>query len=244
MQNKLSIAIIMRSTLFWMIVGLLSVVYAFLAITLYFFLSLRTRHKILTSWSIIFAILARHLCRVNYQVRGREHITREPGIIASNHQSMWETIVYTQIFPAHAWIVKRELLMVPFFGWVMATLAPIAINRAAGGSVIKQMLSQSADRIRDGFWILLFPEGTRAKPGNILPFKVGVGRLALGLNIPVLPVAHNAGYLLPKNSFFLYPGTVQVIIGEPIYPQENETHEALTARIREVIAQSLATIVH
>lgn len=240
-QNKPTIAIVLRSTLFWIIVVSAAVFYTVVTLLLHF-APIRTKHRIVIGWGLFFTFVAKHLCKIKYEVRGQENIIDGPGIIASNHQSTWETIAYNKLFPAHVWILKRELLRIPFFGWTIATLSPIAINRADRKGAIAQILSQGADRIKLGFWILVFPEGTRVAPGKKIAFKVGVGRMAIGLNVPVLPVSQNAGYLMPRKSFLLYPGTVKVVIDKAIYPQENETAEAITRRIEAVVSKNLATI--
>src|SRR5687768_17016226 len=112
--NKPTIAIVLRSTLFWLIVVVAAAFYTIITFVLHF-VSIRTKHRIIMGWSLFFVFMAKHLCRVKYEVQGQENIIPGPGIIASNHQSTWETVAYNKIFPAHVWILKRELLRVPFF---------------------------------------------------------------------------------------------------------------------------------
>ena len=238
MKNKKDFSVISRSCIFWFIMGVFAIPYNLLAATLYL-MPVRVRHKILSSWGMIFTILAKYICKANYTIIGKENIVSGPAIIASNHQSTWETMSFTLLFPQHVWILKRELLRVPFFGWAISTLSPIAINRTKGSEAIGQILSQSVQRIKDGFWILIFPEGTRVTPGAVKHFKTGVAKVSQALKLPVMPVAHNAGYIMPRQSFFIYPGMTTVVIDKPVYPATNETPEELTARIEAVIRKNL-----
>ncbi|MFN7093958.1 MAG: lysophospholipid acyltransferase family protein [Burkholderiales bacterium] len=186
--------------------------------------------------------MAKHICKVNYVIEGKENLIAGPAIIASNHQSTWETMAFNGIFPQHVWILKHELLRIPFFGWALGTLSPIAINRAQRAAALQQVLQQSVGRIAQGFWILVFPEGTRVAPGVTQPYKSGVSKMALSLQLPIIPVAHNAGRLMPRKSFFLHPGTITIKIGAPIYAQTNESPEELTERVRQVITANLNSI--
>ena len=238
MKNKKDFFVISRSCLFWFIMGVFAIPYNLLAATLYI-TPVRVRHKILSSWGMMFTLLAKYICRANYTIIGKENIVCGPVIIASNHQSTWETMSFTLLFPQHVWILKRELLRVPFFGWAISTLSPIAINRTNGAEAIQQILSQSVQRIKDGFWILIFPEGTRVTPGAVKPFKTGVAKISQALKLPVLPIAHNAGYIMPKQSFLIYPGMTTVVIDKPVYPALDETPEEYTERIEAIIRKNL-----
>ena len=120
-----------------------------------------------------------HACGIRYRVIGSEHIPREPCIILSKHQSAWETLVYQVIFPPQVWVLKRELLWVPFFGWGLAMLSPIAIDRRAGTRALKQMFDQGRERLRQGFSIVMFPEGTRTMPGKRGKYHPGGAWLAV-----------------------------------------------------------------
>ena len=241
-ENKPTLAIMIRSAILWSTMGLLAVPYTVIAIAI-IILPIRIRHRVIRSWADIYVFIAKHLCGVNYTVMGLENFVAGPALIASNHQSMWETAGFAHIFPQHVWILKRELLHVPFFGWAISTLAPIAINRSKGSIAIQQILKQSTDRIKRKLWILVFPEGTRVKPGTRKPFKTGISKMSLALNLPVVPVAHNAGYILPRAGFWIYPGIVNIIVDKPIYPLPDETPEDLTLRIENVIANNLAKII-
>jgi 1-acyl-sn-glycerol-3-phosphate acyltransferase len=241
-----TLAVIIRSIFFWITISAFLIPYT---ITAYFLYPLpaKPRHIMLVSWANIFTILAKYMCKVKYVVYGYENLERlnkQQAIIASNHQSTWETMAFTYIFPPHVWILKRELLRIPFFGWAIRTLSPIAINRKERVNAAYQVVTQSFTRIKDGLWILVFPEGTRLNPGENKPYKTGVGHLGVNLKIPILPVSHNAGYIMPRSSFWLYPGTVTIIIDKPIYSKQNEKPEALTARLESIIKKNAAKLLH
>ena len=240
-RPKRTLSIIIRSCIVWFVMSILVLPYALLSFALYT-VNLRTRHKIISTWGRIFSFLVVHVCKITFIVKGVENLPKTPSIIASNHQSAFETFTYVTIFPQHVWILKRELIRIPIFGWSLNTLYPIAINRENKVAASAQIIRQSVQRIKKGFWILVFPEGTRANPGTILPFKTGVARMAQHLKIPVVPVTHNAGFCMPKRSFFLYPGTVEIIIDKPIIPIEGETVDDLIARIETTIRNNLVKL--
>lgn len=240
-MQKPTIRIMLCSTIFWIILVSISILYTIISLFIAP-LKIKLRHKIVTSWSYVFIYLAKFLCRVNYQVVGAENIVRTPCVIASNHQSMWETVAFNILFPPHVWIMKKELLKVPFFGWTIATLSPIAIDRKNRSGSVTQILSQGLNKIKNGFWIMLYPEGTRIAPGKKIVFKTGAGRIATTLKLPIIPVSHNAGYILPKHSFCFYPGTVTIIVAPAIYPLENDTPELITRKLEETVQKNLISL--
>lgn len=156
-------------------------------------------------------------CGLSYRVLGQEHIPLgRSGLILCKHQSAFETLVLQVIFPPIVFILKRELLRIPFWGWAMATLEPIAINRSLKAAALKQILRDGEKRIDSGRWVVLFPEGTRVAPGQAGKFGTSGGLLAARVGCPVVPVAHNAGSFWGKNGFLKYPGTIEIVIGEPL----------------------------
>lgn len=154
-------------------------------------------------------------CGLRHEVIGQENIPTKPTIILSKHQSAWETIALPRYFSPQCWVLKRELLKVPFFGWGLATLRPIAIDRSAGASAAQQVIEQGEQRLDQGLWVVIFPEGTRVPPGEKGRYKLGGAILAEHAQVPVVPVAHNSGDYWPRNSFFKYPGTIKLVIGKP-----------------------------
>ncbi|MGH8619215.1 MAG: lysophospholipid acyltransferase family protein [Burkholderiales bacterium] len=182
-------------------------------------LPLRLRYRIITQWSRIMTAAATGLCGIRYRVLGREHLPERPAVILSKHQSAWETLAYQVIFPPQVWVMKRELLWIPFFGWGLAMLAPIAINRGSALRAMRKLLADGRDRLRRGFWIIVFPEGTRVAVGARRPYHPGGAAMALHAQALVVPVAHNAGRVWRKNAFIKYPGTITVSIGPAIAPE-------------------------
>lgn len=229
----MSLGVVLRSTLFALFQAVITPPYAIVAL-LTFPLPPLARYRVISLWARSMVVAARVICGIRYRVTGAEHIPREPCIILSKHQSAWETLAFQRIFPPQVWVVKRELLWIPFFGWGLAMLAPIAIDRAAGPRALRQMLEQGRDRLVRGFCIVIFPEGTRTAPGSAGRYQVGGAWLAVKTETPVVPVAHNSGELWRRKAFLKYPGTITVSIGEPILTTGLEP-EALIRRVEEWI---------
>lgn len=174
------------------------------------------RYAVITRWSMLTIAWLRVSCGLGWQVTGAQHIPADPGVIMCKHQSAWETIALQLIFPRQSQVLKRELLKVPFFGWGLASLNPIAIDRGAGSKALRTVLTLGSERIRDGWWVLLFPEGTRIPVGNKGRYTQTGGALALRCGTLVVPVAHNAGIFWARNAMTKYPGTIEVVVGPPI----------------------------
>lgn len=205
-----------RSLLFSVGMILITVFYA-IPSTLSYFLPYRPRYRLVSVWHRAVLRWLEFTCGIYYEVEGLENIPRDQaGIIFSRHESTWETLALTKIFPPQAWVLKRELLWIPFFGWALAVLEPIAIDRNAGRKAINQIIDQGLSRLEAGRWIVVFPEGTRLAPGQTKKFGVGGALLAARSGYPVLPVAHNAGEFWPKRGFLKKPGTIRIVIGKPI----------------------------
>ena len=143
----------------------------------------------------------------------------------AKHQSSWETFFFLQLFPPQVWLLKRELFRIPFFGWGLAMLRPIAIDRADKLSALRQLVQQGRERLARGLWIVIFPEGTRTRPGEVLPYARGGALLAVKTNTPVLPIAVNSGYFWPRDTFLKRAGTITVSIGKPIDPKGMKPEE-------------------
>lgn len=156
------------------------------------------------------------VCGLTFRVEGMANIPAEPGVVICKHQSAWETIALQLIFPPLVSVLKKSLLQIPFWGWALATLKPIAIDRDAKTAAMKQIIRQGTERIREGLWVVVFPEGTRIAPGEKGRYMPGGGMLAHKAGCPVVPVAHNAGEFWKRNAYLKYPGVIQVRIGPPI----------------------------
>lgn len=199
------------------------------------------RFRVITGWNRIVVWLARTVLGIRYRVTGVERLPDGPAIILSKHQSAWETIAFPVIFPPHVLVLKRELLWIPFFGWGLALTSPIAINRSRGTAALKRMVEMGKQRLGQGFWITIFPEGTRTRPGERRPYHVGGAWLAVQCAAPVVPVAHNAGLLWGKNAFVKRPGTVTVEIGAPIESAGADPH-ALNAAVEQWIEARMSVL--
>ena len=176
------------------------------------------RYRIISGLAYSMMWLLRVVCGIRIEVRGAENIPPEPCIVLCKHQSAWETFALQTVFPPQVWVLKRELLFLPFFGWGLALTSPIAINRGKGKQAMKQLVEQGKQRLAAGFCVVVFPEGTRMPYGSRGKYKIGGALLAESSGTPVVPVAHNAGKFWGRNSFLKYPGTIIMSIGKPIDP--------------------------
>lgn len=204
-----------RSALFSLVFVTTIPLFALLTV-LCFPLPFRMRYAVATRWARLNLWTLARICKLRYQVTGREHIPTETAIIFSKHQSTWETLALQEIFPPQVWVLKRELLWLPFFGWGLAMLGSIAIDRKAGRKAIDQLVAQGRQRLESGRWVVVFPEGTRMAPGQKGRYRIGGAVLAEQTGHSIVPVAHNAGEFWPRRGFLKRPGVIQVIIGPPI----------------------------
>ncbi len=181
-------------------------------------LPLNARYAVLIQWATWVMVWTRWMCGIRYEVEGAENIPEGPAIVVSNHQSSWEVIFFQYYLPPQTWVVKRELFRIPFFGWSMKSLHPIAIDRSKRVSALDQLIRQGKQHLEQGRWVIIFPEGTRSKPGQVRKFSSGAAALAKAAGVPLLPVAHNAGRYWPAKRLIKYPGTVKVKFGPVIEP--------------------------
>ena len=174
------------------------------------------RYRFIINWCGIMLWGAKLICGIRARVIGLENMPSTPHIVMCKHSSTWETLFLTQRFPPLAYVAKKELLSIPFFGWAFRFASPITIDRKAGRDAMSQMAEQGRQRFAQGFWIVVYPEGTRIRAGTRAKYKTGGGRLAAEMRVPILPVAHNAGWLWPKGMLGKRPGTVTLSIGPSI----------------------------
>jgi 1-acyl-sn-glycerol-3-phosphate acyltransferase len=168
------------------------------------------------SWARTHLWLLEKLCGLTYTVEGRENIPAGAHVSLWKHSSAWETIAQASIFPPQSWVLKRELMWIPLLGWAVHCLKPIAINRQAGAAAVAQVLEQGRQRLQQGLWVLVFPEGTRVTVGGSRKYGVSGALLASKFGCKVIPVAHNAGVFWPRRGWLKRPGTIRVAIGPPI----------------------------
>jgi 1-acyl-sn-glycerol-3-phosphate acyltransferase len=207
----------LRRVIFYVLLSLLTV---FFALTGLFtiLVPFKWRYWYITRWSFITIWLAKIICQLKYKVTGMENFpTKQAFIVLSNHQSAWETIFMQVLLPPQSWVLKKELLFIPFFGWGLALLKPIAINRKDFFSA-KSILRQGLQKLHAGMCVLIFPEGTRVAPGLHAKFKKTGAELAIQAQVPIIPIAHNAGRFWPRGPWITKPGTIEVVIGKAIMP--------------------------
>lgn len=200
----------------------------------------RIRFATMRQWARFCIWWLKLTCNIRYEIKGLENIPDEPVIVFSKHQSTWETLFLPSLTRRHqAWILKQELMWVPFFGWAMAAIGTIPIIRGSGRVAIKRIIESGKRYMDQGSWVIVFPEGTRVAPGDEKRFGVGGALLAANTHASILPIAHNAGQFWPRKGFMKYPGTVQVVIGKPI-----DTRGMKSDAINEATSQWLRQAMH
>ena len=219
-----NIILYIRATLFWIGFAVSTLLVGLMSPFLLPF-SHKTSYKILMPWTYFNVWWIRVTCGIKYNLIGKENIDpNNHGIVLANHQSTWETLLIPTLFnPAVSWVLKEELFKIPFFGWALARVNPIAINREAGSSAIDQVKTKGKVRLDEGNWVCIFPEGTRVNVGETKRYKMGGALLANycaessddGKGYPVYPLAHNAGECWPRHSYIKRPGTITVSVGKP-----------------------------
>ena len=223
-MTKLFLAI--RSSIYWILsIWVLAMVVAGLMFSFPF--SISTRYKIGSLWAKFNTWLLKVLCGLRYEITGSENIPDTAAIILCNHQSTWETYALQAFFPEQTWVLKKELMRVPLFGWGVAMIKPIAINRKAGRKAVEQLVEQGKQKLDEGRCVVIFPEGTRVEPGDKKRYKLGGAILASKADYPIIPVSHNAGKLWPRHSFIKWPGVIQVHIGEAIKGYGREPNDIM-----------------
>lgn len=225
--------IVIRSLLLALYMVLLTPLYALIA-TLSFPFKPLTRYSIIRTWGLQVMWVVAHVCGIRYKVIGRENLQVKPVVFLVKHQSAWETIALQEILPPVSFVLKKELLRLPFFGWGLAQFSPIAIDRAAGKDALDQVVEQGRQRFDEGFSVLVFPEGTRTAIGTKKRYKPGGAWLAQHTGAGVIPIAHNAGEFWRKNAFLKYPGQITVSIG-PLINTEGLSAAEINARAEEWI---------
>lgn len=224
-----TVLLYVRAWLFYVGLFVLTIPFSLLAILL-IPLPAVTRSRWVSGWAHAVMWWLKVTCNLRYEVSGREHIPATPSIILAKHQSAWETIALQTILPPQVWVLKRELLMIPFFGWGLWAVGSIPIDRSSGREALKKLVNHGKDRLKRGLWVVIFPEGTRTAPGARTKYHIGGAWLATHTQTAVLPVAHNAGRYWRKNSILKYPGVIQVVIG-PVIATNGLKPDALNQQV-------------
>lgn len=208
-----------------LIVLISTIVFAILMI-LFSVFPFRLHFKLAALWGRFVLAMTSLICDLSYQVTGLENLNSvNNAIVLCKHQSAWETIALMAILPPQSVLLKKSLLWLPFWGWAMATLKPIAIDRSSPKQALSQLLKKGALRLKEGFWVVMFPEGTRMAPGEEGKFSASGSLLAQRTGYPVIPMAHNAGEFWPRNSFLKHAGIIQLKIGPAIMPEGLKSKE-------------------
>ena len=194
----------------------------------------KTRSKLIAGWARFVIWWLKICCGVTHVIEGEENIPAEPAVFASNHQSTWETISMQTFLPALAWVLKKELFKIPVFGWGLWATRPIAIDRQDRSTALDQVVRQGKQKIKEGRYVLIFPEGTRTSYGITGRYKKGAVMLARAADVPVVPIAHDAGKYWSKNSWWIRPGVIRCIIGPKIQVDDMRDSE-VTEQIRSWI---------
>jgi 1-acyl-sn-glycerol-3-phosphate acyltransferase len=234
----------LRSLLFLLFQTLVTPFYAAVMLML-FWIPRVPMYRIAAHWCWINLQGARWICGIRWRAIGRENIpdgaARTPHLVLSKHSSTWETLALTMYFPPLAYVAKKELLSIPFFGWGFALASPITIDRKSGRTAMQQIAAQGRLRFAQGFWIAVYPEGTRIRVGTRAKYKSGGARLAIDLNVPIIPVAHNAGWIWPKGVLGKRPGAVTISFGKPISP-DGKTVQTLIGEVETWIENEVARL--
>ncbi|MFT6094499.1 MAG: 1-acyl-sn-glycerol-3-phosphate acyltransferase [Pseudohongiellaceae bacterium] len=201
------------------------------------FLSQHSISSVSKFWCQFVLFWLRLCCGVRYKITGLENLPKSPCVIVSNHQSSWETILFYQLVSPVSPILKKELLRIPFFGWALSLVGPIAIDRSKPRKAARSLLVQGVNKIRIGNFIILFPEGRRCPLGEIGKFSRSGAKLAIAAKVPVVPISHNAGLCWPPHRFSKAPGVIQINIGPPVDSFDRKADE-LNTQLRDWIVLS------
>jgi len=215
-----------RSTVYFILLILSTIFFGLAMSTVGLLLPLSVRDELARSWGTSNLWFMRVICGLKYRIKGAENLPNQASIVMSKHQSSWETIsLKGLLMKEQSWILKRELMWVPIFGWALASVPTIAINRNAGRQALKQIIKQGRKVLDDGRVVVVFPEGTRTAPGEKRKYGIGGAMLAEKTGYPVVPIAHNAGVFWKRRGLKKYPGTIDVVVGEPIETKGRKASE-------------------
>lgn len=221
--------IYLRSILFYLGEALSTVPFTIIS-ALVFFAPPRIRSRVIAGWAVFVVWWLKVCCGLRHEVVGLENVPPTPCVFACNHQSTWESIATQTFLPPLAWVLKKELLKIPFFGWGLWMTRPIAIDRTDRKNALEQVVDQGKVKIAENRYVLVFPEGTRTPYGTERPYKKGGARLAIEANVPIVPVAHDAGRYWSSESLWIKPGVIRCIIG-PQISSKGKKDIALTEEI-------------
>ena len=230
-----------RSTLYAIFMGVTVAVFAILCV-LAAPLPLKWRYQLTVAWPRLAVYGARVIAGIRWEVKGWENLPDAPAVILPKHQSAWETMFLAAFLPREiCFVYKRELHWVPFFGWGLALLRMIPIDRSRGTDAFEQTVEKGKEQLAQGRWMIMFPAGTRTTVGKVGKYKSGGARCAIRTGAMAVPIAHNAGERWPRQSFLKKPGLITVSIGPPIDPT-GMAPEVLNRQIQDWIEGEMRVI--
>jgi 1-acyl-sn-glycerol-3-phosphate acyltransferase len=232
-----------RSVLFYVIYAVVMVIFGTISCTIGVFMPYRMRQNVVT-WAN--AIIIRWLnisCGVKLRVDGLENIPNTPCVVLSKHQSGWETFYLQRLLRPVSTILKKELFWIPFFGWGLYFMHPIAIDRSNPREAMKQILLQGKLRLAQGNNVLIYPEGTRTAVGKTGNYGRSGAALAIAAGVPVIPVSQNSGHCWPAHAFIKWPGQIHVSIGKPIDTSNTDSRQ-LTEQVKDWIETTQTSLEH
>ena len=232
--------LILRSLLFYIGQIISTILIAPIGI-IAFPLDFKKRYYLITRWAVFNLWWLKICCNITYEIKGKDNIPGKPCIVMSKHQSAFETLALQQIFIPQVWILKKELLQIPIYGWGLASMQPIAINRDSTIKSFRQIADQGCERLQKGYWVIIFPEGTRVAPNKKKKYLPGGGMLAEKSGAHVVTVAHNAGRLCSRNSMIKKPGLITIKIG-PVIESENKSAKEITDEVENWIEKEVGEL--
>lgn len=201
-------------------------------------LPFRGRFELARVWARVILWVLRWTCRLTHRVEGAERLPSGNHVVLMKHSSSWETAAQALLLPPQVWVLKRELLWIPFVGWGIRQLRAIAVNRRGGAAAVREVLEQGKRRLREGEWVVIFPEGTRMPPGETRKYGVSGAMLAAATGKLIVPIAHDSGYYWPRRGLMKKPGVIRVVIGPPINAVERDPREVSLEAQRWIEAHS------
>ena len=232
----------LRGLLFYLGYILFTVAWGAMSVLIAWLLPYRWRFRVvILAWTWTILAWLRLTCGIRYRVEGRENIPDTPCIVFAKHESTWETMMVQQLFHPQATLIKKQLLLIPFFGWAFRLLRPIAIDRSDSRRALRTLIREGSERLASGIWVLLFPEGTRVAPGTIGKFQVGGAALAEATASPILVVAHNSGRFWPAHALAKHAGTITVKISPPL-STEGKTRKQINELAKNWMSNAIAEL--
>ena len=232
--------LILRSVLFQFCFFASAAFFGFL-VMIFAFAPYPFRFRFARGWAHTMLWLGKALLGFDYSFEGLDEIPDEPSVVLIKHATVFETYAQLIVFPPQTWVLKRELKWIPIFGWGLAALRPIAIDRSAGRSAVTQVIEQGKERLARGIWVSIFPEGTRMPPGQTRKYGISGAALAKEVGCKIVPVAHNAGDLWPRRALRRKPGLIRFCVGPPIEVVDHEpkqlnllAQEWIEGKMREI----------